>query len=279
MCNDIGGRAERPKVISKTPATPVHPGTPCPPRHSYSCHGGRTEVAQATVCFSGRDYSSTELLKDFWKMKWELWVFGHFVIIRFPLKELANLQNWLGFAKSFDNFGNNGRFAAHFHCITFLFTLGTNHDNFQKSTEFFSVGIQMLESPLELSPDFKSSPFLNFSCEWTTSWFAFGVVKEFWAAGKARKTQILKGLILAQQEELSETTHAATVFPVLCFLCPAAVPLLSMSQISNDRRVCAGCTKRACLWQLFLHLKLWMMGGLLGGGRQRCILHNARECL
>lgn len=29
MCNDIGGSAERPKVISKTPATPVHPGTPC----------------------------------------------------------------------------------------------------------------------------------------------------------------------------------------------------------------------------------------------------------
>lgn len=36
---------------------------------------------------------------------------------------------------------------------------------------------------------------------------------------------------------------------LFCFLCPAAVPLLSMSQISNDRRVCAGCTKRACLWQ------------------------------
>lgn len=80
-----------------------------------------------------------------------------------------------------------------------------------------------------------------------------------------KNPKILKGLILAQQEELSETTHAATVFPVLCFLCPAAVPLLSMSQISNDRRVCAGCTKRACLWQLLLHLKLWMMGGLLGG--------------
>lgn len=27
MCNDIGGRADRPKVILKTPATPVHPGT------------------------------------------------------------------------------------------------------------------------------------------------------------------------------------------------------------------------------------------------------------
>lgn len=30
MCNNNRGRVERPKVISKTPATPVHPGTPCP---------------------------------------------------------------------------------------------------------------------------------------------------------------------------------------------------------------------------------------------------------
>ena len=67
-------------------------------------------------------------------------------------------------------------------------------------------------------------------------------LKSFWSAGKERKgTQVLKGQIVAQQEELSETTHAVTVFPVLCFLCPAAVPLLSMSQISDDRRVCAGC--------------------------------------
>lgn len=29
MCNDIGGWADRPKAILKTPATPVHPGTPC----------------------------------------------------------------------------------------------------------------------------------------------------------------------------------------------------------------------------------------------------------
>lgn len=29
MCNNNQGRVERPKVILKTPATPVHPGTPC----------------------------------------------------------------------------------------------------------------------------------------------------------------------------------------------------------------------------------------------------------
>lgn len=29
MCSDIWRRDERPKVILKTPATPVHPGTTC----------------------------------------------------------------------------------------------------------------------------------------------------------------------------------------------------------------------------------------------------------
>lgn len=37
------------------------------------------------------------------------------------------------------------------------------------------------------------------------------------------------------------------VFTVLCFLCPATVLLLSMSQILNDRCVCAGCMKEGCL--------------------------------
>lgn len=92
--------------------------------------------------------------------------------------------------------------------------------------------------------------------------------KSFGLQEKGGKTQFLMGLTLAQQEELSETTRAATVFPILCFLCPAAVPLLSMSQISNDRSVCAGCTKRACLWQLFMHLNLQMMGGLLEGWQE-----------
>lgn len=202
-------------------------------------------------------------------MKWELWVFGHFVIIRFPLKELANLQNWLGS----DNFWNNGRFATHFQCIT-----QNKPGWFPKVNKIIQhAHTDDAEKLSGTVSDFKCSPFQNFFYAWTTSWFAFGGAKEFWAAGKERKIQILKGLKLAQQEELSETTHAATVFPVLCFLCPAAVPLLSMSQISNDRHVCAGCTKRACLWQLFLRLKLWMMGGLLGGGRQRCLLHTAHE--
>lgn len=63
--------------------------------------------------------------------------------------------------------------------------------------------------------------------------------------GRAKRLNSPKALLRAQQAELSALT--ATVFPALSFLHPAAVPLLSMSQISNDRRVCASCTKKACL--------------------------------
>lgn len=156
-------------------------------------------------------------------------------------------------------------------------SLKTNQDDFQKSTKLFSMRIQMMQkSSVEQSLTLNVHPFKTFSMHEQQVDLHLVGPKSFGLQEK-RKIQILKGLKLAQQEELSETTHAATVFPVLCFLCPAAVPLLSMSQISNDRHVCAGCTKRACLWQLFLRLKLWMMGGLLGGGRQRCLLHTAHE--
>lgn len=82
-------------------------------------------------------------------------------------------------------------------------------------------------------------------------WFTFGVAKECGPCKKRPKS--LKALLHAQQAELSALT--ATVFPALSFLHPTAVPLLSRSQISNDRRVFASCTKRACLWQLSHHLE------------------------
>lgn len=76
-------------------------------------------------------------------------------------------------------------------------------------------------------------------------------VQRVWATQRRLKPP--RALRHAQQAGLSALT--ATVFLALPFLHPAAVPLLSMSQISNDRRVCASCTKRACLWQLSHHLE------------------------
>lgn len=72
-------------------------------------------------------------------MQWELWVFGHFVIIRFPLKELANLQKWLGFARNpliiSEIIDDLQHISTVFH---FLFTLKTNHNHFRKSNKFHS---------------------------------------------------------------------------------------------------------------------------------------------
>lgn len=83
----------------------------------------------------------------------------------------------------------------------------------------------------------------------SSCWFYIWGGQRVWAVQKETKTSLLH----AQQAELSALS--ATVFPALSFLHPAAVPLLSTSQISNDRRVCASCTKRACLWQLSHHLE------------------------
>lgn len=148
-------------------------------------------------------------------------MFGHFVIIRFLLKELANLKNCLGFAKSLGNF-------CKFQSMTALFTLET-HNN-PEGKKICNICIQMMQ---------EGSP-MNKQVDLCLVRPVLGCIKE-------RKIQVLKALIHEQQAELSETTHTVTVFPVLCFLCLAAVPLLSMSQISNDRRVCASCTKSACL--------------------------------
>ncbi|MED6270249.1 hypothetical protein CHARACLAT_008280 [Characodon lateralis] len=71
--------------------------------------------------------------------------------------------------------------------------------------------------------------------------------KCFGLQDKKTKTKIPQGVILTQQEELSEKNSYNSSLPSSPYPVPAAVPLLSMSQISNDRCVCAGCTKRACL--------------------------------
>lgn len=146
----------------------------------------------------------------FWRMKRELWVWEHFVIIRFPQRRE---QTWL--------------------CTIFVLWNLDWKSNFTMK--------QMMEKEVPLHRLF---PYHRAD-------FTFGVAKECGPCRKRPKSP--KALLHAQQAELSALT--VTVFPALSFLHPAAVPLLSTSQISNDRRVCASCTKRACLWQLSHHLE------------------------
>lgn len=79
------------------------------------------------------------------------------------------------------------------------------------------------------------------------------------------------------QEQLTQLL--SSLFSVSCapqlFLCLAWAKY-EMTDVSVPA------AKRVCSWQLLLNLKLWMMGGLLGGWggwyRQPCILPTRYEC-
>lgn len=106
------------------------------------------------------------------RAEWELWVFGHFVIIRLPLKELAKFAKLAWLCKNpsiFPKIKNNLQHI--FAAPHFLFRLTTNHNHFRKSQQQSSTRAYRWRCKALQTLHFHPSP--NFFYEWTTSWFAF----------------------------------------------------------------------------------------------------------
>lgn len=209
-------------------------------------------------------------------MKWELWVFGHFVIIRSLLKELANLQNWLGFVKSLDSSWNNGAFAAHFHSITFLFTLKQSviiSKSWQKSAAHAYRWCREAHWKCLLTLNFQ--PFKTFPVNeqpQSAYEFVFGVAEVFRAPQeKSEKLQSWRDRYSHNrrscQEELMQ--FLSSLFSVSralqLFLCLAwaKYQMTDVSVPAAQRgRVCDSCS---CIWSCW-----WWWG---------YILYNAHEYL